>query len=195
LAAKLDLFLMSRRDIVVNTLIGIFLISVFLSPFLLALVALAYIVRPVGQLLKTFLPGLSDPEDLLFFCVFCASFLVEAIRRLRKRQWTGAFLFLAGVPMLLSSWLARSYSPLGLNGHFWIVCILPMFFAYAGLVLTRIQFLLTASAISAIVAINTGLLGVGTLAYIAADCVWAGLLIWFAMDVRSTRGVLSHLPL
>ena len=186
---------MSRREIAINALIGIFLIVVLLSPFLLALVALAYIVRPIGQLFKTFLPGLSDPEDLFFLGLFCAWFLVEAIKRLRKREWTGAFLFLAGVPMLLSSWPARSYSPLGLNGHSWVVCILAMCFAHAGPVLTRIQFLLTASAISAIVAINTGLLGVGAFAHVAADCVLAGLLIWFVMDTRSTRGALSRLPL
>jgi hypothetical protein len=50
---------------------------------------------------------------------------------------------------------------------------------------------LAASTVGAVIAINTGLLGSGSLARIIADCVLAGLVVWFVIDLRQSRNGLQ----
>jgi hypothetical protein len=175
---------MSRREIVVNTLLGILLITVWALPFLLALAAAAYLVGPMNRLVKLVFPTIHDPANMLFFCLFGAMLLVGGICLMRKRRWMNAFLSFASAPMLLSIWLADSHSPLGLNGSFWFVAILPLLAIPADSDSARPQFFLVASTIGAVIAVNTGLFGSGPVARISADIVTAALLVWFVIDTR-----------
>jgi hypothetical protein len=175
---------MSRREIVVNTLLGILLISVWALPFLVALVAAAYLAGPIGGVVKFVFPAIHDPANVLFFCSFGAMLLVGGIRLMRKRRWVNAFLFFAGVPMLLSIWLADSHSPLGFNGPFWVSSLFPILATPADSAPTRSQFFIGASTICAVIAANTGLFGSGSVARISADLVTALLVVWFVIYMR-----------
>jgi hypothetical protein len=171
---------MSRRDIVVNTLLGLFLIAVFLLPFLLT----GYVLQALNLTIQHFFPGTVSPRILLVgFLLLCS--LVSGVTNARKKQWRSVFLSFAMIPVVASMCLGDPHSPFGLQANFWIFGLLPiLFFVPGGSGPNRSQFFLAASAICAAIAINTGLLGSGPLSRIVAACVLDGALLWFLIGVR-----------
>jgi len=178
---------MSLRGAIVNTLLGILLVAVFLLPFLLYVLLAGYALHALELGVEYFSPG-ADKSLFLVVGVFLGLSLVSTVQSARKRHWQSAFLSFAMLPVLASMWLADPHSPFGLHANFWIFGLLPIFAISEGPGRTRSRFFLTASAICAVIVVNTGLLGSGSLAQITADCVLAGLIIWLAVDARQRWG-------
>jgi hypothetical protein len=173
----------SRRDVVVNTLVGVLLVAVFLFPFLLFVVVAEYVLQALNLTIEHFFPGTVDPRVLIVGVSLLFS-LVSGVTQARKKRWRNVFLSFAMIPVIASMWLADPHSPFGLQANFWAFGLLPMYAIGEGSDLTRSHFFLAASAICAAIAINTGLLGSGLVARIIAGCVLVGLALWFITDVR-----------
>jgi hypothetical protein len=175
---------MSRRDIVVNTLLGLLLVSVFALPFFLGIAILPVVLKGAGLAIASFWPKLAHPQNAAILVLIALCALTPAVVHSRKRRWRNAFLSFAALPMILSIWFADAHSSFGLNGDYWIVILLVAFSSPPDSAPTRFHFFAAACAISAVVAVNTGLLGYGLIARIVSDCVFAGLFIWFVVDAR-----------
>jgi hypothetical protein len=173
---------MSRREIVVNTLIGLLLISVPALLFMLGFAAL----KGAGLVITSFWPQLAHSQDAVLLGFFALSVLASAVAHSRKRHWRSAFLSFAALPMILSVWFGDPHSSFGLGGDFWIgMLLVPAVFSIPpDSAPTRFHFLAAASAIFAVIAVNTGLLGSGLIARIVSDCVFAGVFIWCANEFR-----------
>jgi hypothetical protein len=178
---------MGRRDILVNTLLGFFLVFVFALLFLLAVAALGVVLKNAGLLIARFWPQLAHSQEAVFLGLIALAELKSAIGHLRKRHWRNAFLSFAAVPMILSIWLAAAHSSFGLDGSYWIAILFLIFSIPVESVATRFHFFAAASGICAVIATNTGLLGSGLLARIVSDCVLAGVFLWFASAIRHNR--------
>jgi hypothetical protein len=174
---------MSRRDIVVNTLLGLFLVAAFLLPSLLVLLVAGYVLRALNLTIQHFFPGTVDPRVLIVGVSLLFS-LVSGVMQARKKQWRNVFLAFAMIPVIASMWLADAHSPFGLQANFWAFGLLPMYAIGEGSDLTQSHFFLAASAICAAIAINAGLLGSGSLSRIVAACVLDGGALWFIITVR-----------
>jgi len=174
---------MSRRDIIVNTLCGILLVAVFLLPFLLFVVAAEYVLQALNQTIQHFFPGTDDPRILIVGVILLVS-LASGVTQARKKQWRNVFLSLAMIPVVASMWFADPHSPFGLQANFWLLGLFPMFAIQEGSDLTRSHFFLAASVICAAIAFNAGLLGSGSLSRIVAACVLDGGALWFIITVR-----------
>jgi len=177
--------LFMSRDIVVNILLGVLLVSVFLLPFFLFVVVAGYVLQALSLRVEHLFPRMPGSQVMLVG-IFLAVFLFSAVRDVWKRRWLRAFLSLAILPMIASVWLAGVHSPLGLRTPFWVLTLFPVFAIPEGSTPTRSQFFLAASIICAVIAINTGLLGSGAMARIAADCLMAGAFLWFVIDASSS---------
>jgi hypothetical protein len=169
---------MSRREIVVNALLGLLLISVAALPFLLAMA----VFKGAGLVIASFWPQLAHSQNAVLLGFIAAGALASAIGHSRKLRWRNAFLAFAALPMILSIWFADAHSSFGFNGEYWIASFFLIFSIPLDSVPTRFHFFAAASAISAVVAVNTGVLGSGLIARIVSDCVLAGLFLWFVVD-------------
>jgi hypothetical protein len=173
---------MSRREIVVNVLLGCLLLAVFALPFFLAVLALGYILPGANLALSYVLPGIAHPADITFYGLLVLSLIVVCVQRLGKRHWQEAFLCLAIVPVILSRPFAPAHSMFGREGgmvFLYVAVLLPAKYR-----LTRSGFLLRAAAGGTVMAVNTGLLGPGFLASIASDSVLLVLAVWFVVQAR-----------
>ena len=174
---------MSRREIALNTLLGAALILTFAAFVVVGLGATLLAFNLVGVAEKHFLPGLARPGDATYYGIFCVWSLIAGTGHLRKRRWLNAFVSIAGGAMILSIFFARPDSALGPSGPLQILVILPILATPTDSCLTRFRFFSAVSLISAVVAVNTDLLGSGAFARIAADWVLVGTIGWFARDV------------
>jgi hypothetical protein len=178
---------MSRREATVDTFLGALLVLLFGLYFVLcvaaawlgfeALVLVARYLRPQTVITK-------DGLILVLFLYFAASFLVSGIKQLRAHRWRNAFLSLAIFPAMLSIWLADAHSRLGHSNSFGILAILPIVAVSTKPLATRFDFFAGAATACAVVAINAGLLGSGSLASIVTICVLVGAFVWFAKGLR-----------
>jgi hypothetical protein len=173
---------MSGREIIVNTLVGMFLVSVFCLPFFFAAVVGEYVFHALDLVVQTFIPGLADSPDL-FLAIFLVWSLFSGTWYLWKRRWMNAFLSFAIIPIILSIWLTSVHSGLG-PGGFGVFTLFPILAIPNNSAPARFQIFSTAFIVSAVVAINTGLLGSGSLARIAANCILGCVFMWFANEVR-----------
>jgi hypothetical protein len=171
---------MSRRDMVVNTLLGLLLISALGLPLLLGFAVL----KGASLVITSFWPQLAHHQDAIFVGFMALCVLASAIRHSRRQHWRSAFLSFAALPMILSIWFAGPHSSFGFNGEYWFAIVFVTFFIPPDSDPTRFQFFAAASAISAVMAVNTGLLGSALMARMVSDCLLAGFFIWFAMWAR-----------
>ena len=188
---------MSRRDVAVNTLLGIFLVSVFLLPFLLALFVAGYVLQAVDRWMKPFLPRTVYPELLLFYFLLCAVSLFLGVADLRRKNWRNAFLFFAFLPMIVSMWLTDPHSMLGVRGAFWQWPFFLLISAQTDSRLTWLEFVVGATTVAAAVAVNTGLLGAGLLFHVVSECVIAsvaGVFVWSMVRFSLVRYRLAKKP-
>jgi len=170
---------MSRREIVVNTLLGLLLILIWTLPFLLAIAVL----KGACLVITRFWPHLAHFQNAEYLGITLAV-LISAVRHSRKRHWRIAFLSFAAFPMILSVWFAGAHSSLGFYGNYQFVIVLAALFMPLDSVPTRLQFFAAASAICAVVAVNTGLLGSGLMARIVSACLLAGFSLWIVIEAR-----------
>jgi hypothetical protein len=182
---------MSRREIVVNTLLGLLLVSVAALPFLLGIAVL----KGADRLITSFWPQLADSRNAALLGFMTLAALTSAVAHSRKRRWRNAFLCFAALPMIPSIWFAYPHSSFGLNGDFWIASFFLILSIPPDSAPTRFRFFATASAISAVIAVNTGLLGSGLIPRIVSDSVLAGLFIWFVIEARrNSNGTTDQSP-
>jgi hypothetical protein len=177
---------MSRRDIVVNTLLGLLLLLIFAVPCVLFVVVLSYLLQGGILAVKHFWPAIPNPPEIAIFGLLLVVSLVSGVRQLRKRDWTGAFLSFVIFPTMLSMWLSHIHTLVG--GHasglapgaiLLVISILP-----GDRPMTRFKFVTGASLVGATVAVNTDLLGSGALGRLVAGCVVIGIFLRFAIDAR-----------
>jgi hypothetical protein len=174
---------MRGREAIVNTLLGIFLISVLFLPFLLGIVVLKYAVPVIDQELWILFPTAAHPAYIAFIALLSLLALISGVTNLRKRRWRDAFLCLAILPMIASIRFAGPHSMFGIDGSIWVWPWLIVTAAQSGL--NRSQFFLAGAVIGAVVAINAGLLGAGTLCRVASYGVLLVSLGLAAWSIRS----------
>jgi hypothetical protein len=186
---------LSRREIAVNTLLGIFLVSVFLLPLLLALFVAGYVLQVVDRWMKPLLPGTVHSELVLFYFLLCGLSFFLGVAHMRRKNRRNAFLSFAFLPMIASMWFAHPHSVLGLNSAFWQWPFFLLISIQMDSLLTWLEFLVGAATVAAAVAINTGLLGAGPLFHVASECVIAGVAGIFVWSmVRFSRQVRKPEP-
>jgi hypothetical protein len=177
---------MSRRDTIVNTLIGLFLVSVFCLPFVLALAVGNLVFKTAIPYVVRFWPGLAHHSDVVLLALISVVTLTSARGHLRQKHWLEAFLTFAAVAAIPSVWLASLHSLAGQRKFgdvplqvFLIFAILPV-----APRLSRFEFFLGSAIVALFVAVNAGLLGSGSLSQLVATCVSLAVLILMALRVR-----------
>jgi hypothetical protein len=164
---------MSRRDSVINALLGTFLLVVFFARY--AAIGLVLVFALVG--LDTVFHGVfraGIPFDLTLGVFWTLLFAWRGIGQARKHLWKNAFLFLTAAPVIGFGWmLARSVDDHGVG---LLYCFLPMIMV-AGIAhdtnMGRLKFLLAAAVVGAVVSVNSGLLGYSALSRSVARGVLA----------------------
>jgi hypothetical protein len=180
---------MRSREIAVNTLLGILLVSVFLLPFLFLAGILEYAVSFSTQLLRIIPPTLRS-ESAVFGALLCFLCLINGITGIRKQNWRSAFLFFTFIPMIFSMWYAHSL--LTIDGVFfrWFMFFVvleqidPSGLSKLPANRSRFDFFTGTSIAGTIIAINTGLLGSGEVSHVASVCVLSATVIVFFRIVR-----------
>jgi hypothetical protein len=177
---------MSRRNILVNTLLGFFLISVFALLFFLAVGALGVVLKAGNLFITRFWPQLAHSQDTIFLGLIASVVLTSAIGHLRKRRWQNAFLSFGIAAAMLSIWLAPSHS---LGGQPALALVPWTFFLIFAILpgdvrLTRFEFILGNSIVAALVAINAGLLGPDRLSNVVAICAQLAIVLLMVLHVR-----------
>jgi len=84
-------YFMSRRDMVVNTLLGLLLVSALPVFFLVGL----GVLKGASLVIASFWPQLAHPQDALLLGFMALGALTAAIQQSRKRRWRSAFLSFA----------------------------------------------------------------------------------------------------
>lgn len=182
---------MNRRDILVNTLLGFFLVSVFALLFFFAFAALVVVLKAGNLFITRFWPQLAHSQDTIFLGLIAFVVLTSAIGHLRKRRWQNALLSFGIAAAMLSSWLAPSRSLGGQQalGQQALALVPWTFFLIFAILpgdsrLTRFEFILGNSIVAALVAINAGLLGPDRLSNVVAICAQLAIVLLIALHVR-----------
>jgi hypothetical protein len=175
---------MSRRDIVVNTLLGIFLFVAALLIFLLFVAAFWLGLAAIKYLADRFFPGLVLPKSVALLVLYGVSTLVYGVGHLRHKHWRNAFLCLAVIPVIMSAWLADPHSPFGRDDFVSLWLILIALFTPDTSLVPRIEFFLGASIVGACVVINSGLVGANVLAHAVSNCTLVAAFVLLAIQVR-----------
>lgn len=104
---------MRRRNIVVNTLLGIFLLLTALMIYL-AFVGAGWLgLSVIKSLTGRFLPDLVIPANLLLLLIYGISAVRYGVAHLRRKLWRNAFLCLVVIPVIGSMWLGHPFSIFG----------------------------------------------------------------------------------
>jgi hypothetical protein len=160
---------MNRRDLAINTLLGLLLVLIFAVPLALGIVALGFVSNAVDLTVKHFLPGFLRHSDLAFNGLWSVCFLVLGFVDLHRRRWLNGFLCFAAVPMILSFAFGTTGVAFG-DGSFLTLCWYLVIMT-PGRPERRSAFMACAFGVTATFAINTGMLGSGTVARIMSYCV------------------------
>ena len=178
---------MSRREIIINTLLGSFLVLIFSLIVAAAFLALRFVAYLLDLFLVRFLPGVVSHQEITLAAILAGLLLVEMINALRWRRWREAFLDFALVCasiVLVACNLRLGNTP----NIFWLSVM--VFFGIRPKKsspcqdIDRSHFFLGVTAVSTLFAAQTNLLGTGLLSQIVRGSTWIGLLLWFAIRVR-----------
>jgi len=164
---------------VVDTLLGIVLLSAAAFPFVIALLGF-YLV---DQSIRHFWPEAVHHQQATWMLFLSSCSLIGCVSYLRKRMWALAFLSIAAIPMILSAFLPTAQRPLRFEDIL-ILCLIPVVSVPFDSASRRLHFLAGASIIGVVIAVNTGVVGSGSFARIVSDCILAAGLIWFVIDMR-----------
>ena len=174
---------MNRREITVNTLLGLLLLLAFAIPVVVLVIAVGFALQAVDLFVAHSLPQLVHSWDVEFYGFLCLWSLISGVGHLRKRRWTSAFLSFAIIPTIISTWFSVVRSPLGNQGIFlWPWCLI--IFNSSDSVLTRLEFMLSSLFVSAGIAVNSSLLGSGALARATSWMVLVGVFTLFVIQWR-----------
>jgi len=180
---------MSRRDIVVDILLGTLLLSVFFSG--LALIGLAALFASIGLtwIARRVLPGVALPVGSSLFGIWILISGWRAIREAQKRRWRNAFLFLISAPLIGMAWFTPIRSSLGDSGHpvLWLFPVIIVVAIADDAHMGWLRFYLATSVAVAAVLVNSGLLGNGSLSHRVANCVLAVAVAWWITLVWTRR--------
>jgi len=180
---------MSRREIVVNTLLGMFLLLVFLIYY--AAIGLAFLFGFIGLdwIAHRVVPGWNVPAGFSVFGAWVLFSLWYVIRDLREKRWKNALLFFVCAPLMGFAWFTPIRSSLGGNGHqlfFWFPVIVIL-----GISNERnigwLKFSLATALAGTALLVNSGLLGNGPLARTVANCDLALAVAWWIAAVLTSR--------
>jgi hypothetical protein len=176
---------MSLRDIVVNALLGTFLLLVFFA--CLAAIALVAWFGLIGLdwVVRLVVPGRTLPTEFLIFGTWALLSLWSGVGHARKGRWRNAFLCFICAPLVVLAWFSFFQSPIGGAGQvlsFWIPLML---LTVADASLGRLRFFLTAAIAGTAAAVDCGLLGSGTLSRTVANCLLAMVAVWWIAMIRN----------
>jgi hypothetical protein len=198
---------MSRRDVVVNTLLGTILLSILFAYF--AAIGLMFLFGFVGLdwIVRRVFAGMTLPAGFSFLVIWALIAVWSSIGHARKGHWRNVFLVFVSVPLLGFAWFALLPSSIGGYGHagLWGLPTLrwfPVFIVFGtsgDANLDRLRFFLAAAVAAASVAVNSGLLGNGALARTVASCILVAAAAWMIDGVwkgwrRSTLDQSLALP-
>jgi len=181
---------MSRRDLVINTLLGTFLLITALLIFLLSVAAAWLALSAVKLFADRFLPGVTLPTYLIVSATCAALSLAYGVGHLRRKLWRNAFLCFSVVPVIALATLAHFPSPFGLNFvSLWMVCI--VLFTPKQSPVPRSEFFLSAFVVSAYLIVLSGFAGSGGLARIISACTLLATVILLGIHARRNRSVID----
>jgi hypothetical protein len=161
---------MSRRDIVVNTLLGIFLL-VSVPMISLAFVGVAWLgLSAIRFLTGHFFPGRIISAELFLLLIYGVSAVGYGVAHLRRKLWRNAFLCLAVISVFIFMWFAHPF-PIFETDTFislWFLAIVLLIPERSPI--PRFEFLLACLIPSAAVVLASGLVGTGELARDVLAC-------------------------
>lgn len=180
---------MSRREIALNTLLGLFLLAVLFC--YLTAIGLSFLFGFVGLdwIVRRLLPGIGLPAGFSFIGIWALIVAWSAVGHIRNGRWRNAFLLFASVPLMGFAW----FGPIPLSSErygFPGLHIFPVFMVIgiAGhATLGKLKFLVTACVTAASLAVNSGLLGDGIVSRTVANCLLAVVVVWFIAVARANN--------
>lgn len=175
---------MSRREIVVNTLMGVLLVSSALVTCLGIATIFWLAIWAIKYAFDYFFPGLVFPVDLVVFSMCAYAFGDSFIRNVRRGKTREAFLSFVAIAALVSCWFAPANSIFA-GDRIPVLMLLPLLMILPGPI-RRIEFFIGAAVLSAVLAVNDGLVGSGRLAHAALGGTLILTSVW--IGIRTRRG-------
>ena len=175
-----------RRDMIVNTLIGTFLLSTFFACIVGIALAGWLLFIGIQWGVQRLLPGVTVPAWFWISGIWLLLSLRNGLRHVRERRWRNAFLSFIGAPLLILAWFTPVQSPLGGDGpplFFWVPVMMVITIADDAN-LSRLGFFLAAAVAAASVSVNAGLLGNGVLSNKVATGVIAVAFACWMVEIR-----------
>ncbi len=160
---------MSRRETVVNTLLGMVLLITAVLIFLLFVAAAWLGISAIKYLADLFLPGVVLPAFAALFAIYGVCSLAAGVRHLRRRLWRNAFLCFAVIPVIAFAYFASPFLPSGTGSFVSLWFIFIMLFTPEQSLIPRLEFFLAALVVSAFVIAASGLVGSGKVFYMVAN--------------------------
>src|SRR5882762_8689174 len=172
---------MSRRDIVVNTLLGTFLLLVFFACLAaIGLVVLFGFVR-LEWIVRLVVPDMTLPRGFSIIGIWMLLSLWNGIRHVREKRWGNAFLCFACAPLVGLGLFTPVHTGQAL--FFWVP-VMVVFSIANDATLGRLKFFLAAAIAGGAVLLNSGLLRNGTLSQTIANCLLAMVAVWWIAVIR-----------
>ena len=172
---------MSRRDIVVNALLGTFLLLVFFA--CLAAIGLVVLFGFIGLewIVRLVVPGRTLPRGFSIIGIWTLLSLWNGIRHVREKRWRNAFLCFACPPLVGLGLFTPVHTGQAL--FFWVP-VMVVFIIANDATLGRLKFFLAAAMAGGAVLLNSDLLGNGALSQTIANCLLAMVAVWWIAVIR-----------
>jgi len=177
----------SRRDMIVNTLLGTLLLLVFFARFAAIALGVWLVFIAIQWGVPQLLPGVTVPAWFWVSGIWLLLSLRNGLRQVREERWRNAFLSFIGAPLLILAWFTPIDSPLGGDRAplFFFVPVVMVISVAADAKLDRLSFFLAAAVAAASVSVNTGLLGNGVLSHRVASGVIAVAFVCWMAQIRA----------
>ena len=170
---------MSRREIVVNTLLGAILIGAFALIAALFLGAYSLGLYGLGLVVKHFFPSISDDAGLL--ALICLLALMSIETALRKRLWLNALLAFLVLALPVSAWFVRAT---GLRDVWWFYLMFMLLLIPNDRSLRRWEASLGVALVAFRLLHNFGVLGNGTADLVVSNSTILALFAWAVVRWR-----------
>ncbi len=175
---------MSRRDIAINTLLGIFLLGTALVIFLACVAAGWLGLSAIKYIASRFFPGLVVPADRLLFLIYGIFAVGYGVGHLRRKLWKNAFLCFAVIPVIVLMWFTHPFSIFGTDSFapLWFIFILLLIPERSPI--PRFEFFLASLITMAAVSLASGLVGTGEFARMASSSTSLASIVLLIIRVR-----------
>jgi hypothetical protein len=182
---------MSRREIVVNALLGSLLLLVLFVYF--TAIAVIFMSGFLGfdWVIRRLLAGITLPADFSFFVILALITVWYSIGHARKGRWRNVFLDFVSIPLMGFAWFTL-FPSIGGHGNAGLY-VLPFFSMFPVFIvfdisgdtnLGRLRFFLATAVAAASVSVNSGLLGDGVLARTVANSLSVAAAAWMIGGIR-----------